>query len=287
MTKNAKVVTQSISISDLFEFPGNPNEESAISFNNLITEIDTDGFDQPLLVVSRDNIEPGQPGYTVVSGNHRLKALKNLDYKKVDCVVKEWDAETSKIKVVRRNLLSGELNSKKFSSLVDSLDGYTNDQLADAMGFESMDAFNKVYQREVEQEIQSGNACSSSVDDSTNFIDGLSNLLHNLYKEYGETVPYSFMYFLFGKKIHLALHTNTKLKKLLETITLKCVENRWDINTVITGLLSIGISSTNLESNEPKIDDIEKLAHECDNEEYELSAVTKTVDVVVTDDTES
>jgi hypothetical protein len=286
MIKNAKVITESMDISDLFEFPGNPNEESAISFNNLISEIDKDGFDQPLLVVPRDNIEPGQPGYIVVSGNHRLKALKNLGYQKVDCVVKEWDAETSKIKVVRRNLLSGELNSKKFSSLVDSLDGYTNDQIADVMGFESMDEFNKVYQREVEQELQYSKACASNSDDSTNFIDGLSDLLHSLYKEYGDTVPYSFMYFLFGKKIHLALHTNTKLKKILETITLRCVENKWDINTVMTGLLSIGISSTNLESNEPKIAAIEQVAREFDDEEYELSAVTKTVDVVVTDDTE-
>jgi hypothetical protein len=277
MQNTAKVDTTPIPLDQLHPFPGNPNEEDAITFNNLVDEIDQDGFDQPLIVVPAANIlGPGATGYVVVSGNHRYKALQTQGkFDAVDCVIKDWDAEKAKIKVVRRNLLSGDLNAKKFTAFVDGIStGYTQDQLADAMGFASVEDFTKIYQKELEEQNERGKEGAADARNEMNLIDGLSLILNRLLREYGQTVAYSFMFFLYGSKIHLCIQANTKLKRLLEIITKRCVEDGLDINLALTGLLGVGIQHTNFEKGPPERTTIEAVAQEGQDEEHELTAVT-------------
>jgi hypothetical protein len=269
--------TVMIAVASLQEYPGNPNEQDPATFNNLVREIESDGWDEPVVVVPAANIpNMGTTGYVVVSGNHRLKAAHVLGFDKIPCRVKlDWDEDTAKIKVVRRNLLRGEHNPQKFARLVDSFESkYTQAQLADAMGFRDMAEFEKIYAKEVEEENNRGKEAIENNKEEVNLIGGMSTILNRLFEEYGDTVPHSFMFFLAGSKIHLVVQTNTKLKKLLELITKRCVKDSLDINLALAGLLGIGVKVTQFEMGPPERAAIEGEALEMSDEEYELHPVT-------------
>lgn len=273
--KQAEFDPVMISVTELHEYPGNPNEQDPVTFNNLVEEIEEDGFQEPIIVVPRENIEgPGHEGYTIVSGNHRFKASMVLDAEEVPCFVMDWDAEKSKIKVVRRNLLRGEVDPKKFTKLVQSFgEQYSQDELADMMGFKDIESFEKLYASELAGADAEGDQGAADAKDEMNLIDGLSLILNRLFSEYGETVPHSFMFFLYGSKIHLVAQANTKLKKMLELITQRCVDDALDINLVLTGLLGLGMKATNFEEGPPEHQDIEDSAREDEDEEHELQPV--------------
>lgn len=240
--KEAKVATVLIAVSDLYEFPNNPNEEDALVFNNLIMEIQEDGFDQPLVVVDRMKIEAA-PGWTVVSGNHRFRALKLSGYTHVDCVIKQdWDAEKAKVKVIRRNLITGKINDERFTKIVDDLrQPYTPDQLADVLGFHNIEDFSKHYKKQHEQEERARE--DTSFGDPTKLVEGMTVILNKLFSEYGDTVPNSFMYFLAGGKIHLALQAHPQLRRAISKVAKKCVQEHKDINLVLAGIIAAGLSA--------------------------------------------
>jgi hypothetical protein len=173
-------------------------------------------------------------------------------------------------------MIRGEHNPAKFTKLVDSLENtYTPDQLADMMGFKDIESFEKLYQREQEEDNEKANEGVADAKEEMNLIDGLSLILNKLFAEFGDTVPFSFMFFLYGSKTHMVVQTNTKLKKMLEVIAQRCVKDGLDINLVLTGLLGLGIKSTNFEEGPPDRESIETTANEGANENYELTAVTR------------
>jgi len=239
--KEARTSTTMLPIGDLYEFPNNPNEEASLVFNNLMMEIEEDGFDQPLIVVDRMRIEMA-PGWSIVSGNHRYRALKLQGYTHVECVVKDWDAEKSKVKVIRRNLIAGKLNDEKFTKIVDDLRApYTPDQLADVLGFHDVDDFSKHYKKQHEKEPRHKD--DSGVGDPTKLVEGLTVILNKLFAEYGDTVPNSFMYFLAGAKIHLVVQANPQLRRALSKVAKKCLTEHKDINLVLPGILAAGLAT--------------------------------------------
>jgi len=239
--KDAKVATVLLPLADLYEFVDNPNEEASLVFNNLLMEIQEDGFDQPLIVVDRMQIE-NKPGWTVVSGNHRFRALKLHGYTHADCVVKDWNAEKAKIKVVRRNLIAGQINTERFTRLVDSIrTPYTPDQIADVLGFTSVESFAKNYKKQHEKEQRGIREVTQG--DPTRLVEGMTVILNKLFAEYGDTVPHSFMYFLNGGKIHLTVQTNTQLRRVIGRIAKKCLAEHLDMNVVLTGALVLGLAA--------------------------------------------
>jgi hypothetical protein len=85
------------------------------------------------------------------------------------------------------------------------------------------------------------------------------------------------MFFLYGSKTHLVVQANTKLKKVLETITQRCIQDSLDMNLVLAGLLSVGMQATNFEEGPPERDVIETAAREGESDAYEMTPVTKAV----------
>ena len=242
----AKVDTTHLPIVDLHPFPGNPNEQDALTFASLLEEIAVDGFDEPLAVVPRTKMIPGEPGYVVVSGNHRLKALKQLGYTSVDCVIHhDWDLETCKIKVVKRNMMRGETDPAKFTKIVDELQGFTHDQLCDMMAFKDIDHFASLYESKSEPKIPVDEAGAQY----ENLIDGLSLILNQLFSEYGDTVPHGYLYFMWGKAHHLAVMASPRTKKLVNAIARSCEEQGKDINEALANILTAGMEA--LEGTDP------------------------------------
>jgi hypothetical protein len=239
--KEAKVETVMLPLLEVFEFPSNPNEEDSLVFNNLLLEIQEDGFDQPLIVVDRLHIE-NAPGWTVVSGNHRYRALRLHGYTHAACVVKDWDAEKARVKVIRRNLITGKLNDERFTRIVDELrTPYTPDQLADMLGFAHVDEFAKHYKKQHENQPRAEE--DDGYGDPTRLVEGMTVILNKLFSEYGDTVPNSFVYFLAGTKIHLAIQANTQLRRALSKVAKRCVKEHKDINLVLAGVIAAGLAA--------------------------------------------
>jgi hypothetical protein len=260
-----------IKVSDLEEFDLNPNTQDPTTFSNLVEEINLDGFDEPLIVVPN---EKNPSKFTVISGNHRLKASKVLCFEELPCIIKEdWSLDEQKMKVVRRNMLKGELDAAKFSKLVDSLDAnYTPEQLANMMGFNSTDAFERMYLLDTELEQRQNAAIAAQVaEKETNAIDGLGIILNRLFSEYGDTLPHSFMFFDYGNKINIMLLMNSRLKKVIEELTLKCAKEGLDINEVLSACIVEGNKIVGA-GDGADLNKIESLRNV--KEDYELRAVT-------------
>jgi hypothetical protein len=249
--KVAQVPAQLIPLDQLHELPDNPNEQDTPTFENLVSDVEEDGFTQALEVVPRSVFHPYLEGYYVVSGNHRLKAVTRLGAEAVDCVVHDhWDADTALVNVVRRNMVHGYTNPEKFSRLVDKLNGFTHDQLADAMGFEDIEAFADLYQRQ-----NQGGGPGRPEDPVANLIDGLGLVLNQLFSEYGDTVPHGFLYFLYGKKIHLAVLTTPRLKNVLNRIAKRCNKQGLDMAKVLGVLLETGMEAVDFEKKKQEAED--------------------------------
>lgn len=240
MEKIADIVTVVLPLEELYEYPINPNKQDGRTFNALLADIQEDGFDEPLEVVPRHVTEPGMRGYTVVSGNHRLKALRKLQYTQVACIIKDWDAETCKIKVMRRNMIRGDVDTAQFTKLVDSIQNpYTPDQLVEAMGLKDIQHFDQLYTKEkAEFEPEAEDA------DPAKFYEGMTSVLNQLFAEYGDTVPHSFMYFVFGSRVHLAVNMTSQLKSLVHDITVQAKRDRVDLAQLLTGVVHAGLKAT-------------------------------------------
>ena len=157
--------------------------------------------------------------------------------------------------------------------MVDSLAGYTEDQLADRMGFESVQEFQKYYEKETE-DAASGCADHASSSAGESFVDNFTALLQQLLREYGDTVAYSFMFFLFGSKMHLAIQANPTLKRSIEEIARVCADSQLDINKALTGLLCVGMQFTGFDRDNVNMD-LLLAAAEAEQQDFDLHAVTK------------
>jgi hypothetical protein len=263
-----------VPIDHLHEFEGNPQEQSQETFNNLVQEIETDGFDEPLQVIHAPDL--GTKHYRVVSGNHRLKAAALLDYQELPCVIRDWDQLTAKIKLVRRNQLKGDLNPKKFTRLVNELaesEQLDHEVLHEMMGFTDIDEYMKYYKTEKKDGDKIAKKLANEADNQLRLVDNLSYILNRLFTDYGDTVPFSFMFFTHGSKMHLMIQMNSKLKRVVEKITAKCVEDALDINVVLPGLLDMGIEAAKFIDGPPEIDELEERAHN-EEDDSELRAVS-------------
>mgnify|MGYP000885195081 CR=1 FL=1 len=182
-----------IEISKIHPNEWNPNEQTDNVFNQLVEEIRTDGFDHPLQVVPCSCEKIDGPHYKIIGGEHRFKAVQVLGWEKVPCVIYEnWNEELQKLKTVRRNLLSGELNDRKFTDLVRSMKDdnpeLTNELLARAMGFDNEQEYAKHLLEVTEREESEGREWLNDMKATGNeveAVDGLSDILNNIFTQYG------------------------------------------------------------------------------------------------------
>lgn len=212
----------------------NPNEQDEATFNELTSEIEKDGFDEPIIVVE-DDAEPGT--YKIIGGEHRWKACKVLGKTKIPAIIKKgWDEVAQKIKTVRRNLLRGNLNPAKFTRLVNDIQRvYQVDhaKLAQEMGFTD----EKEYWKSYKQDKQKRDAVAQDVLNDTRkeiaMIDNLSVVLNEIFSQYGDTVPQSFLFFLYKKKMHLMVGLNSQTAKIVEKLAERLKQTGEDANAAI------------------------------------------------------
>jgi ParB family chromosome partitioning protein len=102
---------QSISLDKLIAHPDNPNRMSRPNMNKLMRNIKRSGLYEPLVVRTHPK---DHSLFEIINGYHRCKALRELGYEEVDCVVWEMNDEQADILLGTLNRLCGtdELTKK-------------------------------------------------------------------------------------------------------------------------------------------------------------------------------
>lgn len=230
----------------LFEHPNNTNKQSKHVHQELIDSIMSNGFDEPIIVVPRTD---GEPGYFIVSGNHRQRAGRVCGMEEFPAIVRDdWDEVEARIQLVRRNYVRGDIDRALFTEEINRLT--TEHQLGldiimERMGFEDAESFSNFYKEEKKRERSIGAAVAAQSQISqVKMIDDLGTIISVMFEKYGSTVPNSFMMFPLGGRNHLFVQITPALKKTLDAITTKCVADGLDINTALGGLLQIATHHT-------------------------------------------
>jgi hypothetical protein len=235
-----------ISEKDLHEHPNNSNVQSKHVFNNLKESIKENGFDETLLVIPR-----AEGGYTIMSGNHRFRAGKEVGMTEFPCVVRtDWDELTAEYESVKRNYGRGELDKKAFTAQVDRLTadlGADLEEVYHNMGFKDAQEFSHLYEREKQLDAEMAKKVmdTSTSAQAVKMIDDIGNIVSTILAEYGHTVPHSFLIFPAGAKTHLYVAANPALKAKIQAIAEQAVAQRLDMNVALAGLLEIGMAATN------------------------------------------
>ena len=90
-------------IERLNEAPWNPNHMDEITLSRLIESLSRYGLVEPLVVRPIDD-----SSYEVLSGNHRFKAIRNMGFSSIPCVVVNLDDAEAMLLAQTLNGLHGE-----------------------------------------------------------------------------------------------------------------------------------------------------------------------------------
>jgi len=219
-----------VPISDLVQNSWNPSAMSDLMFNQLVTEIERDGFDEPILVSPLDGGK-----YRIVNGEHRYRAAAVLGLSEVPVVVKAtWSEEEQMIKTVRRNMLHGELDGQKFNKLVGEIVRRTNGS-PEAIATQAV-VDPALAKKMLDAEKKKAEKVTEGLDETRKEIetvDDLSFVLRTLIQEYGETVPYDFLFFIWKQKMQMMVRMDTELKNKVDALALVLKERKI---TILDGL---------------------------------------------------
>ncbi len=222
-----KVKIEELPLDKLYESEDNPQTMTPGEFNRLVTSIQEDGFDEPIIVTPNE----GRDTYQIISGHHRFKACRLLEYKTMPCIVKTYSsADQRRIKMIKANVIRGKLDAKKFTAIVNKLlEKHDQEELEFLLGFSDRKAFERLY-----KEIRSGlpEEIRDKLDETKQeirTIEDLALVLNRLFAEYGETVDQHFMVFSYGGRKHLWVETDKELWDLINKMTDDLKESKEDI----------------------------------------------------------
>lgn len=236
MSEISEVKREWIEVSRLFALPENPNVMSDIKFSELVEKIRDKGFDQEVKVFfnQEKNI------YEVIKGNHRVEASKYLQYEKVPCVIGDYkDRDEAVLDAMSDNIIRGEIDPEIFTELYTKYKGkYGTDELLKKLnvsGETELKKFIKEIRQNLPQEMKS-EFDKASKDAKT--IEDLSFILNKLFNEYGDTLEYNFMYFMYSGEIQLLVKMSKDMKDLVEKFTNKAKTDGVDINVYLEQAIS-------------------------------------------------
>ncbi|MEM2946770.1 MAG: ParB N-terminal domain-containing protein [Candidatus Bathyarchaeia archaeon] len=198
-----------IPIDLLVEAPWNPQKMTDREFNALVENIRQVGLIDPLQVVP---LPDGR--YRVIGGNHRLQALRILEYDHVQCVIcEDFDEDISKLQSVRMNVIHGKLDPEKFIRL--------HDEMVKKYGKEAIDLFmitDEKVLKSLMKDVKEGlpPEIAKKMEEAKKeikTIDDLGRVLNEIFSKHGDTLKYGFLVFSFGGKEHHYVEMDQKLLK--------------------------------------------------------------------------
>jgi hypothetical protein len=97
---NKKLVIEKRKLTDLIPAPYNPRQSTKKQEDNLKTSLEKFGVVEPVIVNKRTN--------HIVGGHFRVRELKKLNYKEIECVIVDLSLEDEKELNIRLNANTGE-----------------------------------------------------------------------------------------------------------------------------------------------------------------------------------
>jgi len=201
----------------------NPNAMSDQEFSRLVQSIEDDGMVAPLQVVVMESGER-----RIIGGEHRWQACKFLGYTHVGIVIptrSKWtDEDFQKFESVRLNVIHGAIDPGKFKTLYAELvERHGSEAMQELFGFTDEKAFRRLIDS-VQKGMKAAGMPKRVTDafkdaaPEVKTVEGLGQLLNTLFREYGDSVPLSFVFFDYGGKKHLRIDCSPKTWKLLSGI---------------------------------------------------------------------
>lgn len=181
----------------------NPNKLDDVNFSRLANDVQDLGFLQPILVAAQPD-----GTYRIVDGEHRYEAAKLMDFTEVPCVVVTGefaeDETRQKFQTMRMNMIRGDLDKRKFMSLVEDLaTTMPIEEIAEGMAYDDVDGLRALIndaRKDLPPELRKE---FDKAKEEIKTVDDLSMVLNRLFTKYGRTVPYNYMIIDFGGKEHL------------------------------------------------------------------------------------
>jgi hypothetical protein len=208
-----EVLHQSLKIDQLVPSELNPNQMSPREFDLLVQNIDEVGFTDPVLVMPLDKTFWGGDEYTItdeskfriIGGHHRLKAGEYLDMTEVPCSIftdPEFTEEMADMQLMRHNIIKGRLDPSKFMKMYETYatKGYADEIIQEMFGFAEEAEFQRLIQYTASTLPADLQAEFKEAAKEIKTIDELSKLLNRLFTEYGDTLPYNYMFLDYGGK---------------------------------------------------------------------------------------
>lgn len=229
--------------------PWNPNKQDPATFKNLVESIREDGFiDIPQLAPintqeMRDEYCDGfcedQPCWLIVGGAHRKDAGKMLDMGEIPGILIEgWSSDYIKFKNMRLNALKGRIDPDRFNALYEEMKqkGYEDDMLKYQFGLVQKNAMKKLIKQATKHLPTDVKKMVEDAEGEIESVDDLGRVLKELFSKHGDTLPFSYLVFEFGKKTNYWVRMERPVKEAVDRIAQVCIERKLDINRVLEGL---------------------------------------------------
>lgn len=218
----------------------NPFEQPDETFNLLVEEMESEGFDSPAIVVPIEDskttseivevedgelagwlVEQGNRRYKIVDGEHRWKGARVAGYEYLPCTIKNWDERTQKIQTVRRNMIRGIVNPRKFSNLIEDI--RKRYKLGPEAAARKMGVFNekefKKYYLQKRQTQAKANAKRRSEQKAVQAVENMTATLNEIFKKSGKTVSQGFVSFTWKGEVHMLVGMDQALKRTIAALT--------------------------------------------------------------------
>jgi len=119
------------------------------------------------------------------------------------------------------------------------------------MGFDSEEEFTKHLIKDKEEKDKSWlDSLMGESKKEVEAVDALSDVLNNIFADYGETVPQDFLFFAYKGKVHLLVMMNEELKSEVEGMVSILKENELSVNDYMLEVLKNGRNETNSEESQ-------------------------------------
>jgi len=253
---------------DLWE--GNPNVMEPQLAQDLTDDIIEDGFDEPVGLVPVDEAKYVESGlgeylsnggrFQCWNGNHRINAMRELGSIEIPSVIRTGMTEEEKaIKVVRRNLVRGDLDPVRFAELIDThLFGIDPEVLARSMGFLNTEELKDILDAaETGSDFLEGDEGEDPSDAEHapgpgggarggDSIDGLASMISQIMSRYGDSDPQSYLCFVWKDKVHFLGMLDDRTKRSLEKFSETLSDSGQNFNDVLTEMLEERLSDSDL-----------------------------------------
>src|SRR3972149_5730611 len=184
-----------IDINKLVPNAYNPNVQDDREFNALVESIrfTDEELVEPVIVHDKKD-----GTYEICGGEHRWKALRLLNKTRAPCIVlQDKDPDYLKFLNMKLNIIKGHIDPMRFTNMFNELsERFEQDILKEMMGFTDEAMFERLFRditRQLPPEMQER---LIEAKDEIKTIEDLSTVLNKLFKEYGDTLDKSYMFFM-------------------------------------------------------------------------------------------